>query len=766
MTYINPRSKLLYHTDRTHELQTTGKTSAPINVEIDLSNRCSHGCDWCLTKDALLDILGRGRCSIADVRPGDCVLAYDENAKVARWAEVYEVSRRYATEQIYRIVVDNKAIEATGNHEVFTKRGWIDARHLTTDDEVAYVSEVMRMRLWSGSEVEGVTVLPGAWANRGNAARQQRTHEGQEPHETPRDFCQATGDLAGEWSEFGCIAENEGTPFERGAICTCEHPRASGQTIGAHEGQQPNEGCRCGSEGGGDSATKRSTSAAQRTAATEMAGSRVQSVARGAHEKEQPNAAGGSAREELERTAATHCCNQDGKVVCGINESAQLADLVFGPERVLGEGPQPRFQGTRPEAGDRNNGWLHVPQTSTQSRELLQANNSALRSEWPCVPGGDDARTPPQMDGTTTDESAGSGAYLLDNGQKCDLGFQPITSVTALEMTVEVFNLETATATYFANGLLVHNCHFAHTHTRGPLASREKPAGMLDCGDVMDVTLALDAIDQIKAAGVRSITWSGGGEPTLHPKFDSIISYAYNVGIEQSIYTNGGHIDEMRAHQLRYRMTFVYVSLDECNRDAFKASKGVDRFDAVLDGIRRLVTAPGPATIGVGFLLHAGNYAQIYHMVELGKALGVDYVQFRPIINYDQATPTQRTEDAGWINQAIPLLRQYAGDPFVVADVERFAMYRDWQGHSYPVCHWAALQTVITPNGQVWRCTNKRGIPDGLLGDLTQDSFASIWQRAGGTCQVNDKCRVLCRGHLANLTLDAIMTEPAHANFI
>ncbi len=47
MTYINPRQKVLWHTDRLHELRTTGTTSAPVNVEIDLSNRCSHGCRWC-----------------------------------------------------------------------------------------------------------------------------------------------------------------------------------------------------------------------------------------------------------------------------------------------------------------------------------------------------------------------------------------------------------------------------------------------------------------------------------------------------------------------------------------------------------------------------------------------------------------------------------------------------------------------------------------------------------------------------------------------
>jgi DNA repair photolyase len=46
-SYINPRSKLLYHVDKLDQIRRTGTTTAPVNVEIDLSNRCSHGCSWC-----------------------------------------------------------------------------------------------------------------------------------------------------------------------------------------------------------------------------------------------------------------------------------------------------------------------------------------------------------------------------------------------------------------------------------------------------------------------------------------------------------------------------------------------------------------------------------------------------------------------------------------------------------------------------------------------------------------------------------------------
>lgn len=310
-------------------------------------------------------------------------------------------------------------------------------------------------------------------------------------------------------------------------------------------------------------------------------------------------------------------------------------------------------------------------------------------------------------------------------------------------------------------------CHFAHTHTRGPLANKTpKPPGMLDCGDQMDYALIDRLLCELMGADVRSITWTGGGEPTLHPQFNKIVSMANLAGIDQGLYTNGGHIDSERAQLLKTHMTFVYVSLDECSKDAFAQSKGVDRFDQVCMGIGRLVVAPGPATIGVGFLLHPGNVDDIDRMVALGRKLGVDYVQFRPIVNYAQDAPNQLVEDTTWINHAINRLRAHAGDPFVQADTGRFELYRDWNGHGYPLCHWSALQTVITPNGRLWRCVNKRGHQGALLGDLTKEAFATIWARSGAACAVDSGCRVMCRGAIANLTLNELMTEPKHPNFI
>jgi MoaA/NifB/PqqE/SkfB family radical SAM enzyme len=310
-------------------------------------------------------------------------------------------------------------------------------------------------------------------------------------------------------------------------------------------------------------------------------------------------------------------------------------------------------------------------------------------------------------------------------------------------------------------------CHFAYTHTRGPLAGKaEKPAGHIDGGDLMDLALGERILEQLAEAGVKSVTWAGGGEPTLHPQFEDIVRHAATVGLQQGIYTHGGHIDAASAGLLRRLFTWVYVSLDECDADSYRASKGVNGFGRATDGIRHLVSALGAATIGVGFLLHQGNYRRTREMVALGQSLGVDYVQFRPTIHYSHDAPGELAENTRWMHQACARLRAHEGDSFVIVDLARFSEYRDWQGHGYATCNWSAMQTVITPNGKVWRCVNKREQPGALLGDLSNEPFISVWQRAGGPCAVDGTCRVMCRGHSANLTLDAVLAETTHGAFV
>lgn len=309
-------------------------------------------------------------------------------------------------------------------------------------------------------------------------------------------------------------------------------------------------------------------------------------------------------------------------------------------------------------------------------------------------------------------------------------------------------------------------CHFSYTHTRGPLAGKvATPDGRIPGGDLMDYDLAKGIITQAVNIGVRSITWTGGGEPTLHPKFDNIIEFAHRWGMPQGIYTHGGFISEERAALLKRCMKWVYISMDECTAEQYQQTKGSRGFEQVKQGIRNLAAAQGAATIGVGFLLHKNNYLQIPQMIALGLGLGADYVQFRPTVVYDQQSPNVPAEDTAWLTDCIKILAVHKDTPGVLADIERFEMYRDWNGRSYSTCYWTQVQTVITPNGSVWACVNKREHGAALVGNLKAERLDSIWQRSGA-CTVDGSCRVMCRGHICNITLDAVMEQPPHREFI
>lgn len=112
------------------------------------------------------------------------------------------------------------------------------------------------------------------------------------------------------------------------------------------------------------------------------------------------------------------------------------------------------------------------------------------------------------------------------------------------------------------------------------------------------------------------------------------------------------------------------------------------------------------------------------------------------------------------------MLRDLARAGDVECDVDRFLMYRDWQGRSYSTCRGIRYNTTITPDGRVWVCPNRREFPGSSLGDLSTESFADIWARHPGQWTNFADCRAMCRLHLLNVTLDAIESPRQHVQFI
>lgn len=88
--------------------------------------------------------------------------------------------------------------------------------------------------------------------------------------------------------------------------------------------------------------------------------------------------------------------------------------------------------------------------------------------------------------------------------------------------------------------------------------------------------------------GTRHVQWTGG-EPTLHPELLSLVSFAQELGLQQSMSTNGAASPDLYVQLVESGMEWLFVSLDHLDGDTFDSwtgSKG--RLPLVIANIRRL----------------------------------------------------------------------------------------------------------------------------------------------------------------------------------
>lgn len=291
-----------------------------------------------------------------------------------------------------------------------------------------------------------------------------------------------------------------------------------------------------------------------------------------------------------------------------------------------------------------------------------------------------------------------------------------------------------------ACNLRCRHCSFAYTHD----------------GAILRPELAARILAELAAGGTRAVTFSGGGEPTCNPDFAEVVRSAADLGLSLGLYTNGVNVDPVL--DVLDCFAWVYVSLDAVDAADYEARKGAGAFARVCEHARRLALTrrPGRTAIGVGYLLDGSNWLKADAAVALSRRIGADYCQLRPIVQDGPGA------EYGWVRRALPHLEALAG-PGVYVSVARLRELLDRGPRGYAVCRGSALVPCVGATGDVWVCVNTRG--KRKLGCLAKDTFAAIWE-ARPEQVVGPDCRVACRNHALNLTLEHVCKEGQHDAFI
>ena len=277
--------------------------------------------------------------------------------------------------------------------------------------------------------------------------------------------------------------------------------------------------------------------------------------------------------------------------------------------------------------------------------------------------------------------------------------------------------------------------------------------------NIMSHELAKKILWEAQSLGVKSVVYSGGGEPLLNPEFEFITKTAALARLDQGIYTNGCFVNaQIEPLSL---MKFVYISLDAATKETYERIKHSDQFERVLRNIRRLTEQKGKAKVGLGFLISPENSDEIEMFAEFLHQFDVDYIHYRPAIidNIDKR----------WLRPVIRRLQKVEGRRTLVANY-KFQELLNGGKRTYKECLGHYFLSGITADGSVWLCLNHRYHEQFKLGDANTETLYEIW-RGKRIREVEkrldiSKCPVLCRPHELNKVLDTLMKGNEHANFL
>lgn len=251
-------------------------------------------------------------------------------------------------------------------------------------------------------------------------------------------------------------------------------------------------------------------------------------------------------------------------------------------------------------------------------------------------------------------------------------------------------------------------CFYAGTHVK-------KNIGM------MDTDLWRTLIKDLSQLKVKAITYTGGGEPTLHPDFPEMVQLGYELGLKQGLFTNALLTPKYDP--------FLFEWIRVSNTDKEWPVKN-------LKYLRNKTSVLGMA------YNYAGNDDEVKESLKIGKEVKADYVQIRQALNL-----------RGLVTNRLP---PDLKDPLMFVTYYKFDDSAN--PHGYTKCYGYHFVPFVWYNGNVDVCgyMDKCGIPY-TLGNLHEKPLKQILDESPHSVPVTENCQVCCKNNEINKMINSAL---------
>ena len=277
----------------------------------------------------------------------------------------------------------------------------------------------------------------------------------------------------------------------------------------------------------------------------------------------------------------------------------------------------------------------------------------------------------------------------------------------------------------------------------------------------MNTEILLERLKEAKKLGTKALSFTGGGEPTIHPDYTKIIKHAKELGFDLGTITNGSVITERNVNEYIDNLQWIRFSIAGGDKESYQKVQGVDQFDKIMNNLtllaKRKTERKSNLNIGVRTLVTPENIHAITNMAHRIKDLNIDYYQL---------APDQYTSDKGefWNSKETQKIYFQVKEILSKNNIKLLTttFMESQENLDKPTtCYAHFFMLTITAEGHVAFCKNARGESDFYIGNIFEKSLNEIWndtitKKIESWVRPNN-CGLFCRHMAINNTMEDIM---------
>ena len=270
----------------------------------------------------------------------------------------------------------------------------------------------------------------------------------------------------------------------------------------------------------------------------------------------------------------------------------------------------------------------------------------------------------------------------------------------------------------------------------------------------------MQTIEELADEKVKSITFTGGGEPLMNPYTPEAIELAVKKGVEVGLVTNGGRLNNI------YGLKFLRVSIDAGKDETYyklhrPKNKNKKELTKILKSTEEFKKRNPQTVVGLAYLIDERNVDEIGEFIS--RAGFADYVQFRPVLKNPPVQESTLIRAKEWLKY----IKKYERDNFKIYGVmHRFDEINRIE-HNFEKCLATPLLGIVQANGDLAICCQQRYKM--IIGNLYEKRFFEIWgseKHKQIIKQINPKKCPVCRYIPYNEAIEAYQKDKFHYNFL